>query len=171
MGITGSDVSQQAADMILMDDNFASIVAGIEEGRLIFDNLKKSIAYTLSSNIPEIIPFLLYITIAIPQALSTILILFVDLGTDMVPAISMAWENAENDIMLRPPRDAKRDRLVTKKLIFFAYLQIGVIQALAGLFTFFVVLHDYGYPVHMLYGIVLAVHSTCTKVVVLCNAI
>jgi sodium/potassium-transporting ATPase subunit alpha len=153
MGITGSDVSQQAADMILMDDNFASIVAGIEEGRLIFDNLKKSIAYTLSSNIPEIIPFLLYITIAIPQALSTILILFVDLGTDMVPAISMAWENAENDIMLRPPRDAKRDRLVTKKLIFFAYLQIGVIQALAGLFTFFVVLHDYGYPVHMLYGI------------------
>mmetsp|Transcript_37875 Transcript_37875/g.55796 ORF Transcript_37875/g.55796 Transcript_37875/m.55796 type:complete len:1533 (+) Transcript_37875:68-4666(+) len=152
MGITGSEVSKQAADMILMDDNFASIVAGIEEGRLIFDNLKKSIAYTLSSNIPEIAPFLMYITIAIPQALSTILILFVDLGTDMVPAISMAWENAESDIMRRPPRDAKVDRLVTNKLIFFAYLQIGVIQALAGFFTFFVVMHDYGYPAHILFG-------------------
>eukprot|EP00750_Incisomonas_marina_P027115 INCI6131.1.p1 GENE.INCI6131.1~~INCI6131.1.p1 ORF type:complete len:1584 (+),score=265.23 INCI6131.1:123-4754(+) len=153
MGITGSEVSKQAADMILMDDNFASIVAGIEEGRLIFDNLKKSIAYTLSSNIPEIAPFLLYIVIQVPQALSTILILFVDLGTDMVPAISMAWENAESDIMKRPPRNAKVDRLVTTKLIFFAYLQIGVIQALAGFFTFFVVMHDYGFPAHMLFGI------------------
>lgn len=153
MGITGSEVSKQAADMILMDDNFASIVAGIEEGRLIFDNLKKSIAYTLSSNIPEIAPFLLYITIQIPQALSTILILFVDLGTDMVPAISMAWENAESDIMRRPPRNAKVDRLVTSKLIFFAYLQIGVIQALAGFFTFFVVMHDYGFPAHILFGL------------------
>ena len=61
MGIAGSDVSKQAADMILLDDNFASIVTGVEEGRLIFDNLKKSIAYTLSSNIPEITPFIFFI--------------------------------------------------------------------------------------------------------------
>merc|ERR1711868_312269 len=116
MGIAGSDVSKQAADMILLDDNFASIVTGVEEGRLIFDNLKKSIAYTLSSNIPEIAPFLCYITIAIPLPLSTVLILFVDLGTDMIPAISMAWENAEADIMRCPPRNAEKDHLVTKKL-------------------------------------------------------
>jgi magnesium-transporting ATPase (P-type) len=146
MGIMGSDVSKEAADMILLDDNFASIVSGVEEGRLIFDNLKKSIAYTLSSNIPEIAPFLTYITLECPLPLGTVLILCVDLGTDMIPAISMAWETAESDIMKRPPRNADIDRLVTKKLLMFSYLQIGVIQALAGFYTFFVVLMDYGYP-------------------------
>lgn len=84
MGITGSDVSKQAADMILLDDNFASIVTGVEEGRLIFDNLKKSIAYTLTSNIPEITPFLLFIIANIPLPLGTVTILCIDLGTDMV---------------------------------------------------------------------------------------
>ena len=79
------------------------------------------------------------------------LILCVDLGTDMIPAISMAWETAESDIMKRPPRNADIDRLVTKKLIMFAYLQIGVIQALAGFYTFFVVLMDYGYPAYILF--------------------
>lgn len=111
MGISGSDVSKQAADMILLDDNFASIVTGVEEGtwfkdrrnvrenpnpsfiifiifvhsgRLIFDNLKKSIAYTLTSNIPEITPFLFFILVNIPLPLGTITILCIDLGTDMV---------------------------------------------------------------------------------------
>ncbi len=74
MGITGSDVSKQAADMILLDDNFASIVVGVEEGRLIFDNLKKSIAYTLTSNIPEMVPFLLYILLGLPLGLGTVTI-------------------------------------------------------------------------------------------------
>merc|ERR1712072_82820 len=145
MGIMGSEVSKDAADMILLDDNFASIVAGVEEGRLIFDNLKKSIAYTLSSNIPEISPFLAFITIQVPLPLSTILILCVDLGTDMVPAISMAWENAEADIMSRNPRNAQTDHLVTMKLVCFAYLQIGVIQATAGFYSWMTVLNDYGY--------------------------
>lgn len=84
MGIAGSDVSKQAADMILLDDNFASIVTGVEEGRLIFDNLKKSIAYTLTSNIPEISPFLAFIICDIPLPLGTVTILCIDLGTDMV---------------------------------------------------------------------------------------
>ncbi|KAL0590928.1 Sodium/potassium-transporting ATPase subunit alpha-4 [Plecturocebus cupreus] len=101
MGISGSDVSKQAADMILLDDNFASIITGVEEGRLIFDNLKKSIMYTLTSNIPEITPFLLFIVLGIPLALGTITILCIDLGTDMVPAISLAYESAESDIMKR----------------------------------------------------------------------
>ena len=114
-GIAGSDVSQQAADMILLDDNFASIVTGVEEGRLIFDNLKKSIAYTLTSNIPEITPFLMYLITDTPLALGTITILCIDLGTDMIPAISLAYEQAETDIMKRRPRDPKHDRLVNER--------------------------------------------------------
>jgi len=117
MGIEGTDVAKDAADMILLDDNFASIVIGIMEGRLIFDNLKKSIAYTLSSNIPEILPFLLFIVTQIPLPLSTVLILAIDLGTDMIPAVSMAYETAEADLMLRKPRDSQTDRLVTGRLI------------------------------------------------------
>jgi sodium/potassium-transporting ATPase subunit alpha len=153
MGIMGSEVSKNAADMILLDDNFASIVAGVEEGRLIFDNLKKSICYTLSSNIPEISPFISQAVMSIPLPLSTILILAVDLGTDMVPAISMAYEGAEADIMKRPPRNSKTDRLVTKKLIHLAYLQIGIMQAMSGFYVYMVVLNDYGFGPHLLVGL------------------
>lgn len=88
MGISGTDVSKEAADMILLDDNFASIVTGVEEGRIIFDNLKKSIAYTLTSNIPEITPFLSYILFGIPLPMSVVAILCIDLGTDLVSNFS-----------------------------------------------------------------------------------
>ncbi|XP_040859119.1 sodium/potassium-transporting ATPase subunit alpha-4 [Ochotona curzoniae] len=153
MGITGSDVSKQAADMILLDDNFASIVTGVEEGRLIFDNLKKSIAYTLTSNIPEITPFLLFIILGIPLPLGTVTILCIDLGTDMVPAISLAYESAESDIMKRLPRNPKTENLVNKRLIGMAYGQIGMIQALAGFFTYFVILAENGFKPFDLLGI------------------
>lgn len=99
MGITGKDVSKEAADMILMDDNFASIVNGVEEGRLVFANLRKSICYTLSSKFPELLPFFVFIIGNIPLPLTTILILVIDLGTDMMPAISLAYEKKESDIM------------------------------------------------------------------------
>ncbi|KAG9337747.1 hypothetical protein JZ751_028244 [Albula glossodonta] len=123
MGIAGSDVSKQAADMILLDDNFASIVTGVEEGRLIFDNLKKSIAYTLTSNIPEITPFLLFIIAA------------------------------ESDIMKRQPRNPLRDKLVNERLISIAYGQIGMIQALGGFFSYFVILAENGFLPSVLVGI------------------
>ena len=141
---SGSDVAKNAADMLLLDDNFSSIVNGVEEGRLIFDNLKKSIAYTLSSNIPEITPFIFFIVFQVPLPLSTVLILCIDLGTDMVPAISFAYENPELDIMDRVPRNSKLDHLVNTKLISFAYFQIGVIQASAGMYTYFLILNDFG---------------------------
>ncbi|KAK9703403.1 Cation transporting ATPase, C-terminus [Popillia japonica] len=181
MGIAGSDVSKQAADMILLDDNFASIVTGVEEGRLIFDNLKKSIAYTLTSNIPEISPFLAFILCDIPLPLGTVTILCIDLGTDMVPAISLAYETAESDIMKRPPRNPfydklvpaislayeeaesdimKRrprnpftDKLVNERLISMAYGQIGMIQAAAGFFVYFVIMAENGFLPMKLFGI------------------
>jgi len=153
MGIAGSDVSKQAADMILLDDNFASIVTGVEEGRLIFDNLKKSIAYTLTSNIPEITPFLLFIIADVPLPLGTITILCIDLGTDLVPAISLAYEQAESDIMKRQPRDPLHDKLVNSRLIGMAYGQIGMIQASGGFFVYFVIMAENGFWPSRLLGI------------------
>merc|ERR1712226_233235 len=153
MGIAGSDVSKQAADMILLDDNFASIVTGVEEGRLIFDNLKKSIAYTLTSNIPEISPFLMFILADVPLPLGTVTILCIDLGTDMWPAISLAYEPAESDIMKRMPRDPKGDKLVNQRLISMAYGQIGVMQASAGFFCYFVIMGENGFLPGLLVGL------------------
>jgi len=148
---TGSDVAQNAADMLLLDDNFSSIVNGVEEGRLIFDNLKKSIAYTLTSNIPEIFPFIFFIIFQVPLPLTTVLILCIDLGTDMVPAIAFAYEHPELHIMERSPRNAKLDYLVGKKMISFSYLQIGMIQEMGCLFSYFYVMNDYGFRPHTLF--------------------
>jgi len=152
MGITGSDISKEAADMILLDDNFSSIVAGVEEGRLIFDNLKKSIAYTLEHLTSEVVPFLLFFVAEIPLPLTTVLILCIDLGTDLFPAISCAYEEAESDIMSRPPRNPNKDKLVGWRLFFFAYLQIGLIQVSGVMFTYFYVFRRLGYPASMLVG-------------------
>merc|ERR1719422_1872918 len=153
MGIAGSDVSKQAADMILLDDNFASIVTGVEVGRLIFYNLKKSIAYTLTTNIPEISPFLLFILADVPCHLATVTILCIDLGTDMVPAISMAYEQAESDIMKRQPRNPFTDKLVNERLISMAYGQIGMTQASAGFFVYFVIMAENGFWPSTLLGL------------------
>ena len=145
MGIAGTEVSKEAADMILLDDDFSTIVHGVEEGRLIFDNLKKSIVYTLTSNIPELLPFLAMIIFDIPLPLGTITILMIDLGTDMVPAISLAFESPEEDIMKRPPRDPTQDRLVNGRTIYLAYCIIGVMQAAAGFFVYFVIMAEHGF--------------------------
>eukprot|EP01116_Phalansterium_solitarium_P012111 TRINITY_DN28115_c0_g1_i1.p1 TRINITY_DN28115_c0_g1~~TRINITY_DN28115_c0_g1_i1.p1 ORF type:complete len:1054 (-),score=327.67 TRINITY_DN28115_c0_g1_i1:227-3388(-) len=138
MGITGSDVSKEAADLVLLDDNFASIVTGIEEGRIIYDNLKKSICYTLSSNSAELLPFILFMLAQMPLALNAILILCIDLGTDMVPAISFAYERPESDIMRRKPRNQKH-RLVSATLGIYSYVWLGMVQAIAGFINYFLI--------------------------------
>jgi len=153
MGITGSDVSKEAADMILLDDNFASIVKGIEEGRLIFDNLKKTVAYLLTANLPQIVPYYLYVFARCPLPITTILTLVIAVGTDLLPAISLSYEKAETDIMKRRPRDPVVDKLVTSRLLAFSYLQAGVIQAISGLFTYYVIMGDFGVQPKSLYGI------------------
>ncbi|XP_014477897.1 PREDICTED: sodium/potassium-transporting ATPase subunit alpha-like [Dinoponera quadriceps] len=153
MGITGSDVSKQVADLILLDDNFASIVTGIEEGRRIFDNLKSSIAYILASNVPEITPFLAFVALGIPLPVGIICVLCIDLGTDMWPAVSLAYEKPESDVMLRKPRIPQSDHLVSRRLIFMAYGQIGVIETCAGFFAYFVVMAEHGFLPGRLLGL------------------
>ena len=153
MGITGSDVAKDAADMILLNDDFSSIILGIEEGRKIFDNLRKGIAYCLSSNIPELVPFLMSIIFAIPIPLSTVLILCISIGTDIFPLISYAYEDAELDIMTRPPR-APTEHLVTKKLLTYVYLQMGIIQSVAGFMSYFIVFKNFGFAPHTIVRLV-----------------
>jgi sodium/potassium-transporting ATPase subunit alpha len=142
---SGSDVSKQAADVILLDDNFASIVSGIEEGRLMFDNLKKSIAYTLTSNIAEMAAMMMYIIAALPLPMGALTILFVDLGTDMLPAISLAFEGVETDIMKRMPRDQKHERLLSSSLLGMSFGQLGLIEICSAFYTYFVIMAESGF--------------------------
>ncbi|XP_030825945.1 potassium-transporting ATPase alpha chain 1 [Camarhynchus parvulus] len=153
MGIAGSDAAKNAADMILLDDNFASIVTGVEQGRLIFDNLKKSIAYTLTKNIPELTPYLIYITASVPLPLGCITILFIELCTDIFPSVSLAYERAESDIMHLRPRNPRRDRLVNEPLAAYSYFQIGAIQSFAGFTDYFVAMAQEGWWPYLVLGL------------------
>lgn len=149
MNISGSDVSKEAAAIILMDDNFASIVNGVEEGRLIFDNLKKSISYTLIHLLPELCGILVII-IGMPPAITGLLVLCIDLGTELVAAISLSYETKESDIMTVPPRP-KSELLVGVRVLSFSYMQVGVIETLAAFTSFFFALAYYGIPPHYLF--------------------
>ncbi|CAH2091106.1 unnamed protein product [Euphydryas editha] len=151
MGIAGSQVSKQTADIILMDDNFATIVTGIEEGRKIFDNLKKSVCYILISNVPEILPVLMFILFSIPLPLGVMTILCVDLGTDMWPAVSLSHEQTEQDVMARPPRTS--DPLVSGRMLCLVYLHLGLIEFCAGMFAYFIVMAEHGFYPSQLFGI------------------
>ncbi|ORY46883.1 P-type cation-transporting ATPase [Rhizoclosmatium globosum] len=105
MNLSGSDVSKEAASMILLDDNFASTVKGIKEGRLIFANLKKCIKYTVTHTMPEVIPFVLWVCVPIPIMISPLQILVVDLGFELCASLSYAWEPPESDFLMKqPPR-------------------------------------------------------------------
>lgn len=107
MGITGTDVAKSAADMVLTDDNFASIEKAVEEGRGIFSNVKKAIFYLLSSNFGEVIVMFLTIILGFPTPLATLQILWINLITDSLPAITLSMDAKEKDIMHRKPRDPK----------------------------------------------------------------
>jgi magnesium-transporting ATPase (P-type) len=102
MGIAGTDVAKEAADMVLLDDNFASIVNAIEEGRAVYENIRKFLTYILTSNIPELIPYLAFVLFRIPLPLTIIQILAVDLGTDMLPALALA-PSGHRSLMQQPP--------------------------------------------------------------------
>ena len=155
MGINGTDIAKDSADMILLDDNFASIVIGIEEGRIMFDNLKKILFYTLASNMAEIAPFALFLIAQIPLPLGALAILCIDLGTDLLPAISLAYEEEEvaYEVMKRGPRNPLRDGLLDERLLFVSCGQLGLIQAAGGFFTYFVIMAENGFWPSRLLGL------------------
>ncbi|MDD3245286.1 MAG: cation-transporting P-type ATPase [Methanosarcina sp.] len=141
---SGTDVAREAADMVLLDDNFATIVNAVEEGRTVFDNIKKFIAYILTSNIPEILPFIAFVLLSIPLPMTVQLILAIDLGTDILPAITLGVEKGEGDIMKRPPRP-RHEKLLTPQVLLTSYGVKGPIEAAAGFFCYFAVLLDGGW--------------------------
>jgi len=150
MGVNGSEVAKEAADIVLMDDNFTSIVVGVEYGRLIFDNLKKTIAYTLSHLFPEILPILLSLAFGLPPGLTSLQVLSIDLLTEMGPAISLSYEPKEADIMAQPPRNLERDRLVSAPLLAYAYLEVGVLECAACFISYTLVFATFGFTLSML---------------------
>ena len=139
MGLSGTDVAREAADIVLLDDHFATIVNAIEEGRAVFENIRKFLTYILTSNIPELVPYLAFVLFRIPLPLTIIQILAVDLGTDMLPALALGAEKPHADVMNRPPR-RRNERLLSWPLLARAYLFLGPLEALGALAAFFFVL-------------------------------
>lgn len=146
MGVRGTEVAKEAADMILIDDNFSSIVAAIEEGRTVYFNIKKFVTYILSSNIPEIVPYILQFFLRIPLPLSVIQILSIDLGSDMVPGLALGSERPEKDVMNRAPV-GRDERLLDREVFKRGYFFLGIIEGAAAMaaFLFFLFLSGWSY--------------------------
>jgi P-type Ca2+ transporter type 2C len=138
MGRGGTDVAREAADIVLLDDNFASIVSAVEEGRAVYANIRRFTSYIFTSNTPEAVPFLLFAFSGgrIPLALDVMAILSIDLGTDLAPAMALGAERPEPGIMDRPPRQ-RSDHIVDRSLLLRSYLWLGAIQSAAVMGMFF----------------------------------
>lgn len=166
MGITGTDVAKEASEMVLTDDNFASIVAAIEEGRTVFDNIKKFITYIFAHLTPEIVPFVLFVVSggAIPLGITVLLILAIDLGTETLSALALGVEPAEPGVMERPPRK-RGEGIIDRQLLFRGYVFLGLIEAVLVTGAFFIILYSGGWtlgtpdisnPASPLHGLYLA---------------
>jgi magnesium-transporting ATPase (P-type) len=138
MGIGGTDVAKEAADMILTDDNFASIVNAVEEGRAVYANIKKFITYIFTSNTPEAVPFILFAFSGgrIPLALTIMQVLSIDLGTDLVPALALGAETPEPGVMDKPPRKLN-EHVITRGMLLRAYPWLGALQSAAAIAAFY----------------------------------
>jgi magnesium-transporting ATPase (P-type) len=152
MGMSGTDVAREAADIVLLDDNFATIVKAIEQGRGVYQNIRKFMTYILASNVAEIVPFLAMVIFKIPPALVVLQILAIDLGTDMIPALALGAESPETGIMQQPPRK-KSQPLLDRSLLVRAYGFLGLIEAALGMSAFFAVWWSYGYSFAELQGV------------------
>jgi Ca2+-transporting ATPase len=138
MGVTGTDVAREAADIVLTQDNFELIIRGIEEGRAIYDNLRKFMTYIFASNVPEVLPFILTAIFNLPLAITVLQILLIDLVTDLLPALALGMEKPEPDILNRPPRKRGK-QILDKALIIRAFAWLGSLEALLCYAGFFMV--------------------------------
>lgn len=149
MGIAGTDVAKEAADMVLLDDNFASIVNAVEEGRAVFQNIRKFLTYVLVHNVAELVPYLAFALFAVPLALTPIQILLIDMGSDSLTGLGLGVEKPDPQVMRQPPRP-QSEPLLTLPVGLRAYLFLGPIEAAAGMAAFFLVLiaggWSYGNP-------------------------
>jgi sodium/potassium-transporting ATPase subunit alpha len=166
MGLTGTDVAKEAADMILLDDNFATIVNAVEEGRTVFENIRKFITYIFAHLTPEAVPYILFSLFRIPLPLTVMQILAIDLGTETIPALALGAEAPETRIMKHSssfsqkafkPKTGDR-RIIDRFLLFRSYIFIGLLSAVGALFVYFYVLYKGGWqwgmdlPVESLLG-------------------
>ena len=132
MGKSGTDVAREAADIVLVDDNFATIVSAVQHGRGVYANIRRFILYILASNVAEVAPFVTMLLLGIPAALTVLQILAIDLGTDLLPALGLGAEPAQPEVMNRPPRH--RDQpLLDRALLKEAYLFFGLIEAVLAM--------------------------------------
>ena len=147
MGISGTDVAKEAADMILTDDNFASIVKAIEQGRAVYSNIRKFLLYIFNSNMSEAVPSAVFLLSKgiVPLPLTVMQILSVDLGTDMMPALGLGTEQPEKGIMDRPPR-SRNETLLNKRTAILAFCWYGLLESIASLGAYFFVNILNGWP-------------------------
>ena len=169
MGIAGSDVAKEAADMVLLDDNFASIVHAIEEGRAVFENIRRFLTYVLVHNVAELVPYLGFVLFNIPLALTPIQALAIDMGTDSLTALGLGVERPSPRAMSRPPRP-RDEKLMNRPLALRAYLFLGLIEAAAAMAAFFFVLHaggwKYGQPLAPQEPLYLQATTACLSTII-----
>ncbi|MEN9529704.1 MAG: hypothetical protein RI932_1577 [Pseudomonadota bacterium] len=144
MGMCGTDVARESSDIILLDDNFATIVTAIREGRGIYANIRNFMTYIFSSNVAEALPYVLFMLLPIPLPLTIMQILAIDLGTDLVPAIGLGADPADVRLMQMPPRGHGR-HLIDRPFLLKAYLWFGMWLALCSLGGYFFILCDAGW--------------------------
>ncbi len=144
MGVSGTDVAKEAATIVLTDDNFASIIGAVEEGRVVYDNMRKFMAYIFAHATPEVIPFALFVLFDVPLPIVVMQILAIDLGTETLPALALGVERAEPDILKRPPR-SRKERLVDRHMLFRAWVFLGLIEAVLVMGGYFWVLYSGGW--------------------------
>ncbi len=143
MGAAGTDVAREAADMVLIDDNFASIVSAVEEGRAVFENIRKFITYIFAHLTPEAVPYILFSLTNIPLPLTVMQILAIDLGTETIPALALGVDPPEKGVMRYAPK--KQKNLIDRHLLVRGYLLLGLISSVGVLFAYFYVLYGGGW--------------------------